>query len=106
MFRLAEGPRPQKQSAPFLAALRLRLEDMLQMSSNGYVLSPSMLCSGLGSSRNLEKFHLWGELKSYTSKRHLENMVQYQYDGGPIFNYQITTYIHLYNIGNEFIYVY
>ena len=38
--------------------------------------------------------------------RHLENMVQYQYDQGPIFNLQKTTYIHLYNNGNEFIYVY
>ena len=33
-------------------------------------------------------------------------MVQYQFDRGPIFNYQKTTYIHLYNICNEFIYVY
>ena len=38
--------------------------------------------------------------------RHLENMVQYQYDRGLIFNYQKTTYIYLYNICNEFIYVY
>ena len=39
-------------------------------------------------------------------KRHLENMVQYQYDRDPIFNYQKTTSTHLYNIGNEFLYVY
>ena len=33
-------------------------------------------------------------------------MVQYQYDWGHFFNYLTTTIIHLYNIGNEFIYVY
>ena len=38
--------------------------------------------------------------------RHLENMVQYQYNWGAFFNYLKISYIDLYDIGNEFIYVY
>ena len=40
------------------------------------------------------------------AKRHLENIVQYQYNWGPLFNYLKITLIHLYNFGNEFIFVY
>ena len=35
-------------------------------------------------------------------RRHLQNMVQYQYNWGPFFNYLKITWIHLYNIDNDF----
>ena len=38
--------------------------------------------------------------------RHLENMVQYQYNWGLFFNKLKITLIDLYDIGYEFIYVY
>ena len=38
--------------------------------------------------------------------RHLYNMVQYHFNWGPCFNNLKIAYIYLYNIGNEFIYVY
>ena len=45
-------------------------------------------------------------LLGFLLNRQLENMVQYQYSWGPFFNYQKLPKIHLYNIGNEFIYIY